>query len=408
MAAPGVAVLTGAVRHYAWGSQTAIQQLIGRAPDGEPIAELWFGAHPGDPSATDGTTLDALIAANPVQLLGPDVVERFGPQLPFLLKILAADRALSIQVHPTVEQARAGFARENAAGLAPDSLERNYRDANHKPELLCALTPFEALCGFRPVAETLALLAELDVPELAFVADRLRGPDPLRAAFTALLTYSDPDPVVAALARRVADATDGPLHAVRLAVEDFPGDIGAALTLLLNHLVLAPGEAIYLGAGSVHVYLRGTGVEVMASSDNVLRCGLTTKHIDVDELLAVTDFSELAEPRWQRTGHAFTVPVPDFQLVALDDGDELDYVLPASGPSIVLCTTGTVHVTAMTATSNVREQAGARARPDAGRVAITPGTAAFVPAATAVTVSGHGVAFVARPASPATPVPATS
>ncbi len=390
---PAVAALEGVLRPYAWGSRTVIQQLLDRPPDGQPIAELWFGAHRDDPSTIAGTTLDVLIAENPSELLGPDVVERFGPQLPFLLKILAADQALSMQVHPTRAQAQAGFARENAAGLALESPERNYRDPNHKPELLCALTPFEAVCGFRPVAETLALLDELELPELGFVADLLRGPDPLRAAFTALLTHPDPAPLVAALGRRSAGATDGPLHGARLATEDFPGDIGAVLTLLLNHVLLAPGEAMYLGAGTVHAYLRGSGVEVMANSDNVLRCGLTPKHVDVDELLAITDFSELAEPRWPRTGLFFAVPVPDFRLFALDEGGELDYVLPAGTPKIVLCTAGAVRITSTTTGPGGGEQVA----PGADRVAITPGTAAFVPATTAVAVAGHGVAFVARP-----------
>ena len=393
---PGVVALTGVARPYAWGSRTAIQQLLGRPPDGQPIAELWFGAHPDDPSTVDGAPLDSLIAADPAGWLGSAGVERFGPRLPFLLKVLAAETALSIQVHPTLEQAQAGYARDNAAGLAADAPERNYRDANHKPELLCALTPFEALCGFRPVAATLALLDDLAMPELDFVADRLRGPDPLRAAFTAVLTHPEPAALVAALSRRTADASTGPLHGARLAADDFPDDVGSVLTLLLNHVVLAPGEAIYLGAGTVHAYLRGTGVEVMANSDNVLRCGLTPKHVDIDELLAVTDFSELAEPRWPRAdGLTFEVPVPDFRLAAFDAGSELDYVVPAGAPRIVLCTDGAVRVTSMAGGSG----GGARSGPGAVPVELAPGRAAFVPAGVPVTVSGHGTAFVAAPRS---------
>ncbi|HKC29826.1 MAG TPA: mannose-6-phosphate isomerase, class I, partial [Jatrophihabitans sp.] len=290
MPTPDVFALDGVLRRYNWGSPTAIPRLLGMEPDGRPVAELWFGAHPDDPAfaPAHGSTLDQLIAAEPQRLLGAEVVERFGPRLPYLLKVLAADKALSIQVHPNREQAREGFAREDAAGIPRDAPERNYRDDNHKPELLCALTPFDALCGFRPVAETQQLLASLDVAELAFVADALRGPDPLRAAFTALLTHPDPAPIVAAVRARVADATDGPAYAARLAAQDAPDDVGVALTLLLNYVRLEPGEAIFLGAGNVHAYLRGTGVEIMANSDNVLRCGLTSKHVDVPELLKIT------------------------------------------------------------------------------------------------------------------------
>jgi mannose-6-phosphate isomerase len=367
-------LLEGALRRYDWGSRTAIPALLGIEPDGRPAAELWFGAHPDDPSTVpeQGATLEALIDADPVATLGPAVLDRFGARLPFLLKILAADTALSIQVHPDLEQARAGFAREDAAGIDRTAPSRTYRDANHKPELLCALSRFDALCGFRPVTATLELLDELAVPELAFLAEKLRGADPLRSAFTATLTHPDPSGLAAALARRAAGAVDGPLHAARIASEDFPGDIGAVLTLLLNDVRLEPGEAIYLGAGNVHAYLRGTGVEIMANSDNVLRCGLTPKHVDVDEVLRITDFNELAEPRQAPIGGRFDVPVPDFALTRLevDEATGLD----DPGPAIVLAVEGEVSV---------------------GPVALTAGRAAFVPAGEPTRVSGRGVLFVA-------------
>jgi mannose-6-phosphate isomerase len=371
---PPVLALDGVLRRYEWGSRTAIPQLLGIEPDGRPAAELWFGAHPDDPCALPehGGTLNAFIESDAVAALGPAVLARFGPRLPFLLKVLAAGKALSIQVHPDLDQARAGYAREDAAGIARAAANRNYRDANHKPELLCALTRFDALCGFRPVADTLTLLDRLAVPELAFVAERLRGPDPLRSAFTAVLTHPDPAPVVDAVARRAVGAEDGPLHPVRIAAEDFPGDVGAVLALLLNDVRLEPGEAIYLGAGNVHAYLRGTGVEIMANSDNVLRCGLTPKHVDVDELLRVTDFSELAAPRLEPVGGRFDVPVPDFALTRLELEEPTGLHDP--GPSIVLCTEGKVAV---------------------GGVQLAPGRAAFVPAGEPTSVSGAGVAFVA-------------
>jgi mannose-6-phosphate isomerase len=370
----GVVALDGVLRRYEWGSTTAIPALLGVEPDGRPAAELWFGAHPDDPSTVvgAGATLDALIDADPAGALGPAVVERFGPRLPYLLKILAADKALSIQVHPTRAQAEAGFAAEDAAGVDRAAPTRNYRDRNHKPELLCALTPFDALCGFRPVAATRTLLAELALPELDFVLERLAGPDPLRAAFTAVLTHPQPEPVVRALAQRVARAAEGPLRAARLAAEDFPGDIGVVLTLLLNDVRLQPGEAIYLGAGNVHAYLRGTGVEIMANSDNVLRCGLTPKHVDVDELLKITDFSELPEPRRPALGGRFDVPVPDFSLTRLEVDEP--FGIHDLGPCIVLCTEGAVGV---------------------ADTALTPGRAAFVPAGRPASGRGSGTVFVA-------------
>jgi mannose-6-phosphate isomerase len=346
---PDVFPIGGALRRYAWGSTHLIQDLLGDTPDGRPAAELWFGAHHGDPSPALGTTLDRLLADEP---------------LPFLAKILAAEQALSIQVHPTRAQAEAGFDREEAEGIPRDARERNYVDRNHKPELLCALTPFEALCGFRPVERTLALLDEVAVPELAFVADLLRGPDGLRAAFTAVLNHPDP----AGLAHSLAAAEHPDLWPVRRAAEHFPGDVGVVLAVLLNPVRLEPGQAIYLGAGNVHAYLRGMGVEVMASSDNVLRCGLTSKHIDVSELLAITDFRELEDPVREpvQVGQGwwdYPVPVPDFLLSTVDldaNGGSIDAT--AVVPQILLCVTGRVIV-------------GVNDR----RVELEPGHAAFVP-----------------------------
>lgn len=369
-----VVPIEGAPRDYAWGSRTEIQRLLGRTPDGAPLAELWFGAHPQDPSPAPAhdTSLDELIGADPEGMLGRRCVDRFGRHLPYLLKVLAADKALSIQVHPTREQARDGYERENAAGIALDAPDRNYRDDNHKPELLCALTPFDALCGFRPVADTLALLAEWDLPELGFVREVLQGDDPLRSAFSALLTHDDPAPIVEAVTRRAMDAHDGPLRAARMAAADAPGDVGVVLTLLLNYVRLDPGEAIYLGAGNVHAYLRGMGVEIMANSDNVLRCGLTGKHVDVPELLAITDFTPLGEPRWPSVGGRFEVSVPDFALSRLELEEPTG--LADDGPCIVLCTSGEASV---------------------GDVPVAAGHAAFVPAGLQTTIAGAGVAFVA-------------
>lgn len=353
---PDAAALGGVLRRYDWGSRTLIQQLLGDAPDGRPAAELWFGAHPGDPSPLLDTTLDVALD------------EAGEPQLPFLLKILAAEKALSLQVHPTRAQAEAGYDREQQAGIPVDARERNYSDRNHKPELLCALTPFEALCGFRPVADTLAILDAAGIAELGFLTELLRGADGLRAAFTAVLDHPDP----AGLAAAVAASAHPELWGARIAADDFPGDAGAVLAVLLNAVRLEPGQAIYLGAGNVHCYLRGLGVEIMANSNNVLRCGLTSKHVDVAEVLAITEFAELPDPVVVPIDGRFEVPVPDFTLRELDIAAAGE--LASEYARIVLVTDGSARV---------------------GEVDLAAGHAAFLRAGAGVPVSGDGTLFVA-------------
>jgi mannose-6-phosphate isomerase len=382
--------LAGVLRRYGWGSMTAIPQLLGVPPTGEPAAELWFGAHPEGPSPVPSMadTLDKLIARDPEALLGSASLDRFGPELPYLVKVIAAAKALSIQVHPTLEQAQAGFEAEEARGIPRDAPNRSYRDRNHKPELLCALSEVDALCGFRDVPRTLQLLDELAVQQLDRVRAQLAGGDGLRAAFTALLKLSDEqapelvDAVVPAC-QRLVDQQGQWAAAARstlLAAGDFPGDIGAVLALLLNTVRLRPGEAIFLGAGTVHAYLRGVGVEVMANSDNVLRCGLTPKHIDVPELLRITTFSSLPNPvRVARAvspaERTFPVPVPDFALSVVEPGDEAISV-PSVGPQILLCTDGRVEL-----------------RTPGDTHALSRGQAAFVGAGAELSVTGSSTTF---------------
>jgi mannose-6-phosphate isomerase len=266
-----------------------------------------------------------------------------------------------MQVHPTLEQARAGFAGDEANGMPRGSVERTYSDPNHKPELAYALTEFDAFCGFRPVADTLDFIDALAVPELARYRELLAGRDGLRATFTTLLTLHGPArsqlicQTLAGCRRLAAEGGQwaGAAAASVLAGEDFPDDIGAVLALLLNYVRLAPGEAIYLGAGNVHAYLRGVCVEILANSDNVLRCGLTPKHIDIPELLRVADFGCLPEPRWQPARPAagqqvFQVPEPDFRLSVLDlaagevvlGGDRPHLVLSTESPVTLSCGAG--------------------------------------------------------------------
>ncbi|WP_306360667.1 mannose-6-phosphate isomerase, class I [Nocardia sp. CC227C] len=365
--------LVGALRSYAWGSRTALAQLCGRpVPSAHPEAELWFGAHPADPARVrvnghDRSLLE-LLAADPQRELGP-VAGEFDGRLPFLLKILAAEEPLSLQAHPSLEQARAGFARENHTGVPIDSPMRNYRDENHKPELVVALDRFEALAGFRDPNATVRLLQALAVPELASYADLLAAqPDSagLRTLFTTWIAL--PQSALATLLPKMLDGcvrylsdrdagnngarkefTAEVKTALELA-EAYPGDAGVLAALLLNRITLEPGEGLFLAAGNLHAYLRGVGVEIMANSDNVLRGGLTPKHVDVPELLRVLDFEPLdlpvVAPETEAAGmYRYRTPAAEFTLrrVELAEGQP-PLPLPASGPKIALCTLGAVRL----------------------------------------------------------------
>ena len=363
------------LRDYAWGSTTAIAALLGRPESGRPEAELWIGAHPDSPSVArvpeDGTAtaLDALISRDPEHFLGADSVARFGPRLPFLAKVLAAAQPLSLQVHPSLEQARAGFARENAEGLAADAPNRNYRDDNHKPEMIFALTPFEALCGFRPAARTREILqhvaaafeaAEGEAPALvgALLEDLGAANESagLRAAFERLITggssvAGDTALVVAALLSAAPLAPyETELATVISLNEKYPGDPGVLISLLLNRISLQPGEAVYLPAGNVHAYLHGLGVEVMASSDNVLRGGLTPKFIDVPELLRTIDFQPVAVPmlpadRTVLDQELFRPPFEEFQLQRIELAPDAGPVpLAQSGAAVVIVVAGDIYL----------------------------------------------------------------
>jgi mannose-6-phosphate isomerase len=354
--------LENAVRAYAWGSRTVIADLLGeQVPSPHPQAEVWFGAHPADPSrlvCADGTRISLLeaVRADPVRLLGHERACRWADRLPFLLKVLAADEPLSLQAHPSAAQAADGFARENATGIALDAPERNYRDASHKPELICALTEFHALVGFREPAATVRLLHALGVPELAGHAELLAGQpdaDGLRALFTTWITL--PQSVLDGLVPALQDGcvrlagVEGGFQADARTVlelsERYPGDAGVLAALLLNRVTLAPGEALYLPAGNLHTYLSGAGVEVMANSDNVLRGGLTPKHVDVPELLRVLDFTAAPPPvlhgRPDGDWICYDTPAEEFRLRRCQ-GHPAGAVVPVpdGGPRILLCTSG--------------------------------------------------------------------
>lgn len=376
--------LSNEPRDYAWGSPSAIPDLQGRVPTGGPEAEVWFGDHPGSPARLgDGRSLpEARAAAGE-------------PPLPFLLKILAASSSLSIQAHPDLAQAKAGFAAEEAAGVPRDAGDRIYRDDNHKPEVIVALSdPFRALVGLRPVADTLRLLDGLgDAAGVDRLRSALTAPDAsaaLRGVIEEVLTGRAED-VVRDVSDAVADAAvpgfAQELDVLRAIVRDFPGDAGIVVALLMNLVVLRPGEAVFAPAGVLHAYQDGLGVELMAASDNVLRGGLTPKHIDVPELLRIVDTepgpAPLLTPVSEGDGEVFDAGVPDFLLTRhVLAGAPVQASL--SGPAIVLAVSGEVTV-------------GTAER----EVTLTPGTAAYAQDETSIALSGDGVAYLAQPGRPA-------
>ncbi|MGO1182857.1 MAG: mannose-6-phosphate isomerase, class I [Micrococcaceae bacterium] len=401
-------LLDGPVRDYAWGSTELLAALQGREPAAEPEAELWLGSHPGAPSLVEHQgapiSLDALLAAAPAATLGAclnDGVAASGdadaPQLPFLVKLLAAAAPLSIQAHPTSAQAMQGWETENARGTALDAPERCYKDRNHKPEMLVALTEFSALCGFRPPGESaasfrrLGALNELSDDVLRAVTDfsqRLDVGD-LAGVFTALLDPEGPwadDADNRTFSTRLltalchpdnaeAVAADTSLGAAAEIASHHPDDPGVLVSVLMNRVTLAPGEAIFLGAGVVHAYLSGLGLETMASSDNVLRGGLTPKYINVTELQRVVDFTPTTDPRVSPESCAdvpagarvsrFPVPVEDFTVTRVDLDPDSALTLPDAGPRILVCTAGRTQVSA------TRES-----------LDLAPGRSAFAPAQT--------------------------
>ncbi|MFE9745323.1 mannose-6-phosphate isomerase, class I [Saccharothrix saharensis] len=352
------------VREYHWGSRTALARMRGEpSPSAVPQAELWVGAHPDDPSRLAGcdVPLDAHLAADPAGLLGPDSLAAFGPRLPFLLKVLAVDAPLSLQVHPNREQAVVGFA------------EHGYRDDRPKPEVLVALTAFETLSGFRRPADTVALLDELDVPSLGEMRAALSVGDTWSALRWALHNADG------ALVAEVADAAvrvPALAHVVELA-KAYPADAGVVAALLLNAVRLRPGQAVYVGAGVLHAHLRGTGVELMANSDNVLRAGLTTKPVDVDAVLSLVERDSGPAAVLDGDGdgplRTYRTPESEFRLHAVRPGA----VLPGGGPQLLLCTSGSVVVSR-----------------DGDEVVLRGGESVFLPhSANAADVTGAGEAF---------------
>jgi len=375
--------LSNPIRHYAWGSSTHIAQLTGRDLGDAPAAEMWMSAHPADPSLLrepPGGRLDDLIGADPLRHLGPDACAAFGDRLPYLMKLLAARDTLSLQVHPTGERARRRHVEQQAAGIALTAPERTYQDTSHKPELLYALTRFEGMAGFRETDRSAAVLRGLSLPWLDRVADTIEATwtpfqtlrdvvtrwlalrpgeargllAELRAACVraAQSAHAHPPPRRAP-SRQAHDVSRESLRvytATPSLIDAYPADPSVLVTLLLNHVVLAPGDAMFIHAGTVHAHTAGFGIEVMAASDNVLRAGLTPKHVDIPELLEAASFTPVPTPHWAPADSAgesrvlLTPPVDEFELLVLClDGHDVD--LTHSAPRVVLCLEGTVQVT---------------------------------------------------------------
>jgi mannose-6-phosphate isomerase len=369
----GVFALRNTIQEYAWGSRSSIPELLGRPfPAARPQAELWMGAHPKAPSrvlTSQGSELPLaeLIARDPEAVLGRAVAEKFAGRLPFLFKVLAAARPLSIQAHPNLEQARAGFRRENDLGIPLDAFQRNYRDDNHKPEVISALTPFWALNGFRPIPRMLELLRSVGFDSIGKLVDVFRG-DPseagLKTFFASLMrlgretrerairealgwaevrlkgrSKEQPDEGGCPEGGTVPGIADPPGAVPRWLVRlagGYPGDIGVLSPLLLNLLLLQPGDTMFLEAGVLHAYLEGTGIELMANSDNVIRGGLTPKHVDVNELLSILRFEgrsvTLAQAEETVPGlRVFRTPAEEFRLAEVRVRPDRPHRNPGSG-----------------------------------------------------------------------------
>lgn len=387
-------VLENVLRTYAWGSTALIQRLLGAPVDGQPLAEVWMGAHPGASSVAIGggrsIPLDVLIAQDPGAMLGARVAAATGGALPFLAKLLAAARPLSIQVHPTWAQAREGYDDEQERGIASHSPGRNYRDASHKPEIVYALTRFDLLSGLREPEQSAKLIEELGVADLAPLTALLRGSSATRAHRAALGWILDQRGIADSWVAEVGEAAGSAIggrpesEVIRTLGLEFPHDPGLLAPLLLNYVRLNPGQAIFTGAGTLHAYLRGLAVEVMASSDNVIRAGLTSKHVDVVELMHVADFAPslpgaIAPRRSGEGAISFVPPVDDFRVSVLTTRGGQVVGGPAEGPRILVAVEGVIEVHA------------------GGTQAVEAGASVFVPHCDGpLSVSGSGTAVVAH------------
>ncbi|MBM7341542.1 mannose-6-phosphate isomerase [Pantoea coffeiphila] len=378
--------LINSLQNYAWGSKTALTELYGiENPSQQPMAELWMGAHPKSSSQiiVDNAprSLRDVIAEDKTGLLGEAVTRRFN-ELPFLFKVLCADQPLSIQVHPSKSAAVEGFARENAAGIPIDAANRNYKDDNHKPELVYALTPFQAINGFRPLKEIAALLLPVSAAHPA-IEKFIHAPDAanLSDLFASLLSMEGEVKARALdILREQLNANAGePWQTISSIAEVYPDDSGLFSPLLLNVIELQPGQAMFLFAETPHAYLNGVALEIMANSDNVLRAGLTPKYIDIPELLANLKFVEkpadtlLTVPVQQGNTQTFPIPVEDFAF-AIHTLSAEPLSVEQQSAAIIFCIEGEAVL------DNGKQQ-----------LTLKPGESAFIAASESpITLSGSG------------------
>ena len=371
-----ICLLKNVIQEYAWGSYTAIPELLGRdTPSSMPQAELWMGAHPKAPSMvkSDGVwrSLLELISKNPQDILGEKVAEKFDNRLPYLFKVLAAAKPLSIQAHPCLIQAKEGFERENILKIPFDAFRRNYKDDNHKPECICAMTDFWALNGFRKISDILFLMGKICSPGLKTSLDLLREqPNSmgLRLFFKAIMTMDgkDQEAIITDTIKNVQNLTDGhPAYKWMINLhKEYPNDIGVFSPIMLNLVCLKPGEAMFLPAGELHAYLAGVGIELMANSDNVLRGGLTPKYIDVQELLNVLNFEEreiniLLATEIDECECAYESLAEEFFLSVISVKEEISYhSADRRSVEIILCTDGAATITDLGRNDNVFVERG--------------------------------------------------
>jgi mannose-6-phosphate isomerase len=360
------------IQTYAWGSRTAIADLMGqKSPSAQPQAEIWMGAHPKAPSKVwceeRWQPLDQLISQYPVEMLGAKVAHRFDSTLPYLFKVLAIGQPLSIQAHPDKKQAIEGFRRENLENIDLDAPNRNYKDQHHKPECICALTPFWGACGFRTLPEMIALLGPvwpLPYNHVLTTLSRSFNPKGLRLLFQQLMHMKDKErkEMVALLVENALKLKENNIAydwIVRLN-DRYPGDVGVLSPLLLNLIQLDPGEAIFLPSKQLHAYLDGLGIELMANSDNVLRGGLTPKYVDVDELMAILDFNpqrpdKLAYRVEKGAEKSFHSPAEEFALCELSTTDSAPCQSGnrRKGAEIVLCVEGSAVIKKLTSKDEI-------------------------------------------------------
>jgi len=372
----GICLLKNTIQEYAWGSYTAIPELLGNdSPANTPQAELWMGAHPKAPSKVKCNgkwqSLLELIDKNSQDILGEKVAPKFKYRLPYLFKVLAAAKPLSIQAHPSTGQAREGFERENRLKIPLDAPDRNYKDDNHKPECICALTPFRALNGFRKISDIIFFMDKICPPGLKKDFDLFRHqPDSggLKEFFKTMMIM---DRTTQKQIINDAVKNAGQLQDKNKAYqwitdlnEEYPSDIGVLSPILLNLICLEPGQAMFLPSGTLHAYLDGVGIELMANSDNVLRGGLTPKHVDVAELLNVLNFEERdinilnmetinpCEERYESHAQEFALSVITVKT------DMNYYSLDKKSIEILLCTDGDAVVVDLAGNNRVEIKKG--------------------------------------------------